>query len=733
MFVNNELINIIYTNQNDFSFKSGYQLTFVYANYEMKDIHGNVKNTFIVQPFHELELEKRDNSIIIIELNLTVLDNLFSSDEMYMLENLYFDESFLNEIEVYLKRYLELVITSDSEFEQYLSTLSFIDILRSNFLTNVETQSKLEYNKLNLIEIQKYIHENFRKNISLQSLSDQFNYSLSYLSRIFKKDIGIGFNSYLKNIRLSNSQKELIKTKKTITEIALDNGFGSSSSFNRIFKESFDITPTDFRQNHLDQQESFSTSSYDQERFIRHLHSKEKIINKSVDGSSRLINRFSPLNRVLNIDSISFFESSINKNLLVEANKTFKSNLVRFKVDINKFVNEAPIRESISNIIETLNLNNMYPFISIDLTYSAFNHQSEIDIAAQQIIQFFIKEINHYNLEHFSNWFIEFQLNIDHSAYLSSNIQITKIVTDFLALAFESSNIVIHLGQLKTSLKDYDYTKLEEIKYKYLSTDLYLDQLHNNLQELEILSEKIVNLKNEILSLSGKNSKMIISSFNLFSNRHHEFNDSTARGSFYLTLLSKLFLEFEIIAHANLIDKRNLHGKTLYGGDGLFTSNGLLKGIAHAFIFLRKLGASIIDISDGIFISKKSYSDYVIILSNFQNLSIIKENTQKNYNLTRQFNFENLTVKYNLTINNIISGTYKIKTYHSKNDNKNLVTILDEFGDIEYLQGDELETIQFSSRPELSLSVKEVNESSIRLEYELAFNEFLEIYLYYQY
>jgi len=60
-------------------------------------------------------------------------------------------------------------------------------------------------------------------------------------------NIGINFYDYLTRIRLREATYELGRTNKTISEIALSNGFSDIKAFNKAFKSNFGKTPTEYR------------------------------------------------------------------------------------------------------------------------------------------------------------------------------------------------------------------------------------------------------------------------------------------------------------------------------------------------------------------------------------------------------------------------------------------------------------------------------------------------------
>ncbi len=92
-----------------------------------------------------------------------------------------------------------------------------------------------------------FVDKNFNKNCSLNLLANQLGYNYSYLSRYFRKIVGISFNAYVKNYRLNHACYLLKNTKSSVMQCALDSGFETIRSFNRDFKEYFKTTPNEYR------------------------------------------------------------------------------------------------------------------------------------------------------------------------------------------------------------------------------------------------------------------------------------------------------------------------------------------------------------------------------------------------------------------------------------------------------------------------------------------------------
>ena len=101
-----------------------------------------------------------------------------------------------------------------------------------------------------MANIEAYIMENYRDQLMCAtSIADAFKISPSYLSRIFKADMGIGIIEYIHNLRV-NAAKELLKDDSlTIDAVAVRAGFSNRWVLTRVFKKIVGTTPGAYRSN----------------------------------------------------------------------------------------------------------------------------------------------------------------------------------------------------------------------------------------------------------------------------------------------------------------------------------------------------------------------------------------------------------------------------------------------------------------------------------------------------
>jgi signal transduction histidine kinase/DNA-binding LacI/PurR family transcriptional regulator/AraC-like DNA-binding protein len=93
-----------------------------------------------------------------------------------------------------------------------------------------------------------YIQQNFSRSFSLDELSETIGVSKSYLSRVFKIEMGISLWDYLNRFRNQKAKELLLLTDVSITEIAAEVGYDDVGYFSRVFREIIGCSPRGYRQ-----------------------------------------------------------------------------------------------------------------------------------------------------------------------------------------------------------------------------------------------------------------------------------------------------------------------------------------------------------------------------------------------------------------------------------------------------------------------------------------------------
>ncbi|HUM82653.1 MAG TPA: helix-turn-helix domain-containing protein [Lachnospiraceae bacterium] len=92
-----------------------------------------------------------------------------------------------------------------------------------------------------------YMEKQYSEKITLSGLAGLIQYNRTYLSTLFHKTVGISLYDYLTRIRFQNAVYDMENTNKTLTEIAIGNGFPDLKNFSRRFRELTNMSPAEYR------------------------------------------------------------------------------------------------------------------------------------------------------------------------------------------------------------------------------------------------------------------------------------------------------------------------------------------------------------------------------------------------------------------------------------------------------------------------------------------------------
>ncbi len=133
------------------------------------------------------------------------------------------------------------VNTYQNRYDLKVEIMKAIDRIFDHLMDNKD-------NRKNTIEdILNYIDRNCHKDISLDQVGEYANMSSYYLSKIFKKETGVNFVTYLTDRKIEIAKDMLINTDIPIINIALDLSYHEPNYFSKVFKKSTGMTPTEYR------------------------------------------------------------------------------------------------------------------------------------------------------------------------------------------------------------------------------------------------------------------------------------------------------------------------------------------------------------------------------------------------------------------------------------------------------------------------------------------------------
>ena len=96
-----------------------------------------------------------------------------------------------------------------------------------------------------------FIESNYQKDISVDEMAKKSGLNRSYFSRLFKETFGESPQQFLIRYRINKACDLLKHTQMSIADISKAVGYDNQLHFSRAFKNTLNISPTEYRKNHF--------------------------------------------------------------------------------------------------------------------------------------------------------------------------------------------------------------------------------------------------------------------------------------------------------------------------------------------------------------------------------------------------------------------------------------------------------------------------------------------------
>lgn len=685
-----------------------------------------------------------------------------------------------------IKELLNEYLTNKREKDllQYSLIFKILSILCNDFLVHNKDESVLDNsNKYEdrIIEINNYIRENYNKSINLTDLAEQLYLSTTYLSKFFKKHLGMNFIEYINKIRIQYAIDDLLYSDKSMLEIALDNGFSSSTVFNKAFKNIYGVSPSSYRkkikENTINTKENGKLLNDEivEKYFNNNEEKKENNREEAckyikVDSNNKLFinNHWS---KMINIGKASeLLKSDIQEHILILKNK-LKFKYIRFwsifdddmYIDINND-NENYNFDLVDRVLDFLLSNNIKPFIEFAnkgkrihknienelIINSKKKSFSSLDKWGNILERFIIHAINRYGKEEVETWYCEL-MQIEDISGISEYCN-RRDYMDVFEIAYKK--LKKHLPNLKVggSGANIEYSKknFEKILNQWSNSlikpdflTVYFYPYNNDSESVKRSTDKnfVINKINEIKKALKETldiDEIIISEWNLTLSNRNFINDSCYKGAYIVKNLIDSVNEVNILGYwiaSDLFSELYDTTSILIGGAGLLTRDGIRKPAFYGINFMNYLGNNLIEKGENYIITSNNQG-YIIVCHNYKHPNyyyyLKDEDSITPSELDKIFD-DNNNLKLHFEIDNSKNGEYLINKYSLNSNNG---SVLDEWSKLEYkniLNKNEVEYLNDVSKPRLTSKKYFATDSAINIEVSLLPHEISCIEIKYQY
>lgn len=137
---------------------------------------------------------------------------------------------------------------SDASDTAILKNNSHLCELLSEFLIHISATSRFKGNfSVKFSELFSFAEKNYFSDITVEQMAEFFSLSKYHFIRIFKEYLGITPMKYIRNLRIAKASELLLRTDRTIEEVAEIVGYSTTAGFIENFKAVQGTTPLKYR------------------------------------------------------------------------------------------------------------------------------------------------------------------------------------------------------------------------------------------------------------------------------------------------------------------------------------------------------------------------------------------------------------------------------------------------------------------------------------------------------
>lgn len=120
-------------------------------------------------------------------------------------------------------------------------------INKMNYISEtIQERTEKKYSNI-VVDMMRYINKNYGREISLESLGEEFQMNGVYLGQIFRKETGTTFLKYLTALRIEEAKRLLAQGEKNVSEVSEMVGYKTSQYFSQIFIKNVGMKPQEYK------------------------------------------------------------------------------------------------------------------------------------------------------------------------------------------------------------------------------------------------------------------------------------------------------------------------------------------------------------------------------------------------------------------------------------------------------------------------------------------------------
>ena len=601
-----------------------------------------------------------------------------------------------------------------------------------------------------VLQVMTYVNLHYGEPIRLSELAEQFYTSTSTLSRAFRKQTGIYFEDYVRKVRLQYACSMLADTDEPMIRIAMDCGFSASATFNRTFREAYQMAPAAYRKKLREarreeqQREDALTDALTREEaqeLERRLRAEDEQARTTIEISLSGEETETAFGRCMTRMIVAGrAEDLLTANMQYHIQYLFQNLHAEYVSVWNLFSLRmaGPFRQgsritygSIDTVLDYLVSNSMKPFLDLSVrpetAVSSENQTVYYDLPDRKVpdreawrseILDFLKHIRkRYGEEEVFSW--KYVFTEKYGAYIryyeGDEGEDHRLLCEGIRMVHEilpRAEAGIGGGDLESFGRMVTCLEQEGIRPDFFTMMCFpLRNTKDGKLEKVPASQPdaryAVQDARNILSRCGYGSiPLYISDYNLGVSNRSFLNDTCGRAAYVLETAGMLDPMPEAVGLWMASDWSSAYydvTRISYGGSGMMTQDGARKPVYYALSFLDCAGESCLYRDDRCIVTRKRDGEWIILLNNRRPFSmgyyLEKEDSIPPQSVDSFFADRGaLTVRLTLPGQ---EGRYILKTSSISPSHGSLLSVWGRF-QFEELEGDEAAYLRSQCVPELS-------------------------------
>lgn len=634
-------------------------------------------------------------------------------------------------------------------------------------------------------EIERYVRANYQEAISLNDIADHFYLTTSYLSKYFKKKTGTNFVNYLNQIRLKSAVEDMKHSQKSITRVALDNGFPNTAAFSGAFKKEYGTLPSIWLKDYLEQQkkqeEEQKLHSQEKENVIRNYLERKREETAPVYPSAKQMmtvdgEKFELYeknwNQMINIGSVQgLLRSALQEHLLI-LKREIGFTYVRFwdifsedmLIDIKRADGKYNFKR-LDTAFDFLVRNGLHPFIELgfkpyhllrttDNTIISQEREvpfTQVSDCAKVLHPFMAHFVNRYGLSEVEQWYFEQWCDPRLTRGKSYGDYFALFEQEYHVLKSISPNILVGgagFGRLYSTLDFQEILDLWKKRmiypdfismygYPYMARSSQDSQNNDRIQDPNFINNQVMMMREGLNRASMHIKKLMLTEWSSSVSDWNSLNDSMYKGAFMLKSILDNVGALDMMGYwlaSDVLTEYFDTGMLLHGGNGLLSADGIKKPAFYAMQFAAKMYDRLLGRDEHSMVTANGRGSYYILCHNYINPNFryyLKKEDE--IEPSKQFLLfdEAKELPLRFQIRNIRNGKYLVKIRSLSQEHG---SVLDEWAQMDYLENLSQQDIQYLkdiSTPKIMVKEYMVQKNILEIETVLQPQEIQAIHLIY--